>query len=31
MRRYLQLFVNQGLLEKLGTTKNTIYSLIFRS
>ena len=31
MRRYLQLFVNQGLLEKSGTTKNTIYSLIIRS
>ncbi|MDB0075307.1 hypothetical protein N5909_05830 [Streptococcus gwangjuense] len=31
IRRYLQLFVNQGLLEKSGTTKNTIYSLIFRS
>ena len=29
--RYLQLSVNQGLLEKSGTTKNTIYSLIFRS
>ncbi|WP_399553667.1 hypothetical protein [uncultured Streptococcus sp.] len=23
MRRYLQLFVNQGLLEKSGTTKNS--------
>ena len=31
IRRYLQLFVNQGLLEKSGTTKNTLYSLIFRS
>ena len=31
MRRYLQIFVNQGLLEKSGTTKNTLYSLIFRS
>ena len=31
MRRYLQLFVNQGLLEKSGTTKNTLYSLIIRS
>lgn len=30
MRRYLQLFVNQGLLEKSGTTKNTLYSLIFK-
>ena len=31
IRRYLQLFVNQGLLEKSGTTKNTLYSLIIRS
>ena len=31
MRRYLQIFVNQGLLEKSGTTKNTLYSLIIRS
>ena len=31
MRRYLQLFVNQGLLEKSGSTKNTLYSLIIRS
>lgn len=31
IRRYLQLFVNQGLLEKSGSTKNTIYSLIIRS
>lgn len=31
MRGYLQLFVNQGLLEKSGSTKNTLYSLIFRS
>lgn len=30
IRRYLQLFVNQGLLEKSGTTKNTLYSLIFK-
>lgn len=30
IRRYLQLFVNQGLLEKSGSTKNTIYSLIFK-
>lgn len=31
IRRYLQLFVNQDLLEKSDSTKNTIYSLIFRS
>ena len=31
MRRYLQIFVNQGLLEKSGFTKNTLYSLIIRS
>ncbi|MEZ7651703.1 hypothetical protein O3622_05715 [Streptococcus sp. 27098_8_51] len=31
MRRYLQIFVNQGLLEKSGTTKNTIYPLIILS
>lgn len=31
MRRYLQIFVNQGLLEKSGTTKNTLDLLIFRS
>jgi iclR helix-turn-helix domain len=33
IRRYLQILVNQGLLEKSGITKNTIYyahdSLIF--
>ena len=31
IRRYLKLFVNQGLLEKSGSTKDSLYSLIFRS
>lgn len=31
IRRYLKLFVNQGLLEKSVSTKDTLYSLIFRS